>query len=113
DDGIDSATASAMRPIELGVRMTVSFQFGVIAGLDPAIHLLAKRMDPRVEPAGDEGDGSNRPEYALARELSQIRRRLVLVGRHQVAVPAAEIELLADTDVAVGLGAKIFGPERI
>jgi hypothetical protein len=29
---------------------------GVIAGLDPAIHLLAKRMDPRVKPAGDEGD---------------------------------------------------------
>jgi hypothetical protein len=30
--------------------------FGVIAGLDPATHPLAKRMDPRVEPAGDEGD---------------------------------------------------------
>jgi hypothetical protein len=29
--------------------------FGVVAGLDPAIH-LAKRMDPRVKPAGDEGD---------------------------------------------------------
>jgi hypothetical protein len=32
----------------------------VIAGLDPAIHqlremLLAKRMDPRVKPAGDAG----------------------------------------------------------
>jgi hypothetical protein len=27
---------------------------GVIAGLDPAIHHLAKRMDPRVKPAGDE-----------------------------------------------------------
>jgi hypothetical protein len=25
----------------------------VIAGLDPAIHLLAKKMDPRVRPAGD------------------------------------------------------------
>ena len=28
----------------------------VIAGLDPAIHLLAKSMDPRVKPAGDSGD---------------------------------------------------------
>jgi len=28
--------------------------FGVIAGLDPAIHFLAKRMDPRVKPAGDD-----------------------------------------------------------
>jgi hypothetical protein len=26
---------------------------GVIAGLDPAIHLFAKKMDPRVKPAGD------------------------------------------------------------
>jgi hypothetical protein len=26
---------------------------GVIAGLDPAIQLFAKRMDPRVKPAGD------------------------------------------------------------
>jgi hypothetical protein len=25
----------------------------VMAGLDPAIHLLAKRMDLRVKPAGD------------------------------------------------------------
>jgi hypothetical protein len=32
----------------------------VIAGLDPAIHLLAKRMDPRVKPAGDDGDRSTR-----------------------------------------------------
>jgi hypothetical protein len=27
--------------------------FKVIAGLDPAIHLDAKKMDPRVKPAGD------------------------------------------------------------
>jgi len=26
----------------------------VIAGLDPAIHLFAKAMDPRVKPAGDD-----------------------------------------------------------
>jgi hypothetical protein len=26
---------------------------GVIAGLDPAIHPLARTMDPRVKPAGD------------------------------------------------------------
>jgi hypothetical protein len=26
----------------------------VIAGLDPAIHLLANKMDPRVKPAGDD-----------------------------------------------------------
>jgi hypothetical protein len=37
----------------------------VIAGLDPAIHLvcknaLAKRMDPRVKPAGDARMGKRR-----------------------------------------------------
>jgi hypothetical protein len=26
----------------------------VIAGLDPAIYLLGKKMDPRVKPAGDD-----------------------------------------------------------
>jgi hypothetical protein len=31
----------------------VDAPFAVIAGLDPAIHLLAKMMDPRVKPAGD------------------------------------------------------------
>jgi hypothetical protein len=30
--------------------------FWVIAGLDPAILPLAKGMDPRVKPAGDEGE---------------------------------------------------------
>src|SRR6266702_7096939 len=29
----------------------------VMAGLDPAIHLLAKKMDPRVKPGGDEQIG--------------------------------------------------------
>jgi hypothetical protein len=29
----------------------------VIAGLDPAIHLYAKKMDPRVKPAGDGAKG--------------------------------------------------------
>jgi hypothetical protein len=29
----------------------------VIAGLDPAIHLLAKKMGPRVKPGGD-GQGT-------------------------------------------------------
>jgi hypothetical protein len=35
--------------------------FGVVAGLDPAIHLLTKKMDPRVKPAGD-GWGDRRLE---------------------------------------------------
>jgi hypothetical protein len=38
----------------------------VIAGLDPAIHLHARKMDPRVKPAGDgQKGGSTSPERAL------------------------------------------------
>src|SRR5499427_6040020 len=46
-------------------------------------------------------------------EVSEVRRRLVLAQRHQVAVGAAEVAFLADDDVVVGLGAEIFGPDRI
>jgi hypothetical protein len=28
----------------------------VIAGLDPALHLLTNKMDPRVKPAGDDDE---------------------------------------------------------
>jgi hypothetical protein len=38
-----------------------------MAGPDPAIHLLAKKMDPRVKPAGDETNG----KYA-ARQVGHI-----------------------------------------
>jgi hypothetical protein len=38
---------------------------GVIAGLDPAIHLLAKKMDPRVKPAGDSQTVSSSSEHAV------------------------------------------------
>jgi hypothetical protein len=49
----------------------------VMAGLDPAIHLLAKKMDPRVKPAGDElaPDGSPAPRPKLHDVTIEIRRR--------------------------------------
>jgi hypothetical protein len=45
-------------------RFDAEFVMAVIAGLDPAIHLLtknalrlfAKKMDPRVKPAGDKSN---------------------------------------------------------
>src|SRR5215471_12544485 len=50
----------------------------VMAGLDPAIHLLAKKMDPRVKPAGDEL-GPDAPSQPLRPKLHdvtiEIRRR--------------------------------------
>src|SRR5262245_450398 len=63
----------------------------------------------------DRGPGPSRASRSIARliELLQIRRRLALPGRHQKAVRTAEIALLADDDVIIGLGAEIFRPERI
>jgi hypothetical protein len=48
----------------------------VIAGLDPAIHLLSKKMDPRVKPAGDElgRDGASLPRPKLHDVTIEIRR---------------------------------------
>jgi hypothetical protein len=49
----------------------------VMAGLDPAIHLLAKKMDPRVKPAGDElgPDGSSQPLRPKLHDVTiEIRR---------------------------------------
>src|SRR5215467_14092093 len=43
-------------------------------------------------------------------EIAQIRRRLVLADRHQHAVSAHEIALLADGDHRVGLDAGALGP---
>jgi tripartite-type tricarboxylate transporter receptor subunit TctC len=64
-------------------------QFGVIAGLDPAIHLLAKWMDPRVKPAGDEGDESIRPKRRLALACA-LSLALALLA------PAAQAQSVAD-----------------
>src|ERR1700681_3284472 len=46
-------------------------------------------------------------------EISQIRRRLVLLGGHQVAVPGDEIDLLVDGDMRVALGAIVLFPRHV
>src|SRR5438876_892176 len=58
----------------------------------------------------ERGHGSLLPRGT---EISQVRRRLVLVNWHQVAIGTSEVSFLADDDVVVVLGAKIFGPDRI
>ena len=45
-------------------------------------------------------------------EIAQVRRRLVLLGRHQKAVGAEEVVLLADHHVIVVLAAIVLVPER-
>jgi hypothetical protein len=39
--------------------MAANHTTSVIAGLDPAIHFLAKKMDSRVEPAGADFRGES------------------------------------------------------
>src|SRR5260370_8222962 len=64
--------------------------------------------------------GSIRQESAPARssllrllEISQIRRRLILLGRHQESFRAQEVIFLADDDLGVALGARGSAPVRI
>jgi hypothetical protein len=46
-------------------------------------------------------------------EVAQVGRRLVLLGRHKVAVGAKKIVLLADADVVIAFAANLVGkPER-
>src|SRR3954451_18217120 len=52
------------------------------------------------------------PSPLLAGEILQVRRRLVLAGRHQLAVGAQEIVLVLDLDPRVLLRAYRRAPER-
>jgi hypothetical protein len=66
--------------------------------------------------AGEGRGGARVTEYSKAvlildlLEISQVRWSLVLLRRHQVAVPAKEIPLLADFDVTIALGANLLDP---
>src|SRR5262249_4988382 len=46
-------------------------------------------------------------------EVAPLRRRLVLPGRHEIAVRTREIIFLADHDVNVGFGAVVFVPQHL
>src|ERR1700736_1081437 len=53
-----------------------------------------------------------RPSLLRRLEISQIGRRLILLGRHQNPVAAEEIVFLAEDDLAVALGDVILRPVR-
>jgi hypothetical protein len=50
---------------------------------------------------------------SLRLEISQIRRRLILARRHQQAVRAQHVILLADGDVRIAFGADVLEPDEV
>src|SRR5207248_10493021 len=71
---------------------------------------------PRRSPASPRPAASSRacggsPLRSL--EVFQVRRLLILLGGHQVAVRADEIILILDVDMLVVLGADRFAPDRL
>jgi hypothetical protein len=80
----------------------------------------ARRQFPgrRIAPRRDQNLARQRHDHRLADgapliggaphslwralEIAQIRRRLIFLGRHQLAVGAAEIVLVLDADMGVG-----------
>src|SRR5262245_42272850 len=46
-------------------------------------------------------------------EIPQVRRRLVFLGRHQIAVGAEHIVLFPDTDMLVALSTNRLDPDRV
>src|SRR5262245_11934555 len=46
-------------------------------------------------------------------EIAQVRRRLVLAGRHQQAIRAEHVVLLPDGDVRIAFGADVLDPEEV
>jgi hypothetical protein len=45
-------------------------------------------------------------------KISQVRRRLILSGRHEITIPAQEIIILANVDVMVILVAIVLHPSN-
>src|SRR5262247_1376753 len=46
-------------------------------------------------------------------EIAQVRRRLILARRHQQAVRAQHVVLLADSDVRIAFGADVLEPDEV
>src|SRR5262249_2106024 len=67
--------------------------------------------------AGQNGEDAVLPRVgpSLSRwlEVAQVRRLLVLLSRHQIAVRAHEIVVLADPDVMIVLRTGVVVPDRI
>src|SRR5882724_5536990 len=84
-----------------------------MAGLVPAIHVFISQIKSKAwMPATSAGMTSQTIRALLLLELAQVRRRLILAGRHQEAVGAEEILLLADLHLVLVLAADGLEPGR-
>src|SRR5262245_7438324 len=69
-----------------------------------------ERAPPQDEVGAAQANTGSSPLRLL--EIRQIRRRLILPGRHQLAVTAKVVVLLADEHMGVALGADVVFPDR-
>jgi hypothetical protein len=79
-------------------------------GREPCVAHLRSSCNVRVD--GFSTDGIS---FLLLRliEIAQVRRRLILFHRHQVAVGAQQIALLADDHVVVAFRAVVLRPDDL
>jgi hypothetical protein len=68
---------------------------GVIAGPDPAIHPLAREMDPRVKSAGDGSDDATADLSAAAEKVAAEIDRALAAGRTDALTDEAVQALMA------------------
>src|SRR5205807_6884437 len=68
---------------------------------------------PRAVPPPLQGEAKSSAPISLPLEIPQIRRRLILVGGHQLAVGAQELALLAEEDVEIVFRAGVLDPGRV
>src|SRR5262249_38728942 len=80
-------------------------------GGDPGCRHSASK-DARKRAYGSIRATRFRASPLLVREILQVRRRLVLAGRHQLPVGAEEVVLALDLDARVLLRAHRGAPER-
>src|SRR5262245_46769153 len=84
-----------------------------------ALFCILSRNQPAQHQKKAQGAAADRPspmrknrQKPLLLEIAQVRRRLVLLRRHQLAVGAQIVVFLADADVGIELRAHIRLPDR-
>src|SRR5262245_12943783 len=101
-------TAGIEKPPWRSISVGATALFCILSRTQTAQHQKRHKGRPRTAPSPTR---KNRQKPLLL-EIAQVRRRLVLLRRHQLAVGAQIVVLLADTDVGIELRAHVRLPDR-